>query len=56
MNIKYDKKVNSVYFYFKKGKIFNTNKVTKNVLVDKDVKNDILGIEIIGTSNHKIQV
>lgn len=53
MDIKYDKKVNSIYFTFKKGKIYKTIKATKNVLVDKDIKSDILGIEIIGNQDNK---
>ena len=54
MDIKYDKKVNSMYFTFKKGNISKTTKITKNVLVDRDIKNNILGIEIIGTTDHKL--
>lgn len=50
MNIKYDKKVNSLYFTFKSGKISETTKITKNVLVDKDIENNILGIEVIDIS------
>lgn len=53
MNIKYDKKANSLYFTFKNGRISKTIKVVKSVLVDKDIKNNILGIEIIGTQDNK---
>ncbi len=53
MNIKYDKKVNSVYITFKSGKISETKKISKNILIDRDSQNGILGIEIIGSSNNK---
>jgi uncharacterized protein YuzE len=52
MKIKYDKKVDSLYFTLSKGKYSDSVKVSENVLVDKDVDGNILGIEVIDATEN----
>ncbi len=47
MKIKYDPKVDVLYVSLAKGKYSNSVKVSENVLVDKDSKGKILGIEVL---------
>ena len=47
MKIKYDKKVDALYFSLAKGKYSESVKVSENVMVDKDSKGNILGIEVL---------
>ncbi len=52
MNIKYDKKVDALYFTLSNGKYSNSVKVADGVMVDKDVDGNIIGIEVMdATSN-----
>jgi uncharacterized protein YuzE len=53
MNIKYDKKVNSLYLTVKKGLVFKTSKITQKILLDKDENNNVLGVEIIDIPSFK---
>lgn len=47
MNVKYDKKVDALYFTLSEGKYSNSVKVAEGVMVDKDDKGNILGIEVM---------
>ena len=47
MKIKYDKKVDALYFTLAKGKYSESVKVSENVMVDKDSEGNILGIEVL---------
>ena len=50
MKIKYDKKVDALYFTLATGTYSDSVKVSENVLVDKDSNGNILGIEVIDAS------
>lgn len=50
MKIKYDRKVDALYFTLAKGKYSDSVKVSENVMVDKDAKGNILGIEVLEAS------
>lgn len=52
MKIKYDKKVDALYFTLAKGKYSDSVKVSENVMVDKDSKGNILGIEVIDATRN----
>lgn len=52
MKIKYDKKVDSLYFTLAKGKYSDSVKVSQNVLIDKDMDGNILGIEVIDATEN----
>lgn len=47
MKIRYDKKVDALYFSLAEGKYSDSIKVSKNVMIDKDSKGNILGIEVL---------
>ena len=47
MKIKYDKKVDALYFTLAKGDYSSSTKVSNTILVDKDSKGNILGIEFL---------
>lgn len=47
MKVKYDKKVDALYVSLAKGKYSDSIKVSDHVVVDKDKKGNILGIEIL---------
>lgn len=52
MKITYDKEVDALYVYFKKGKIARTMEVGANFLADIDKKGNILGLEVLDASKH----
>jgi len=52
MKIKYDKKVDALYFTLAKGKYSDSVKVSENVMVDKDSKGNILGIEVLDATEN----
>ncbi|HTK03831.1 MAG TPA: DUF2283 domain-containing protein [Alphaproteobacteria bacterium] len=52
MKIKYDKKVDALYFTLAKGKYSDSVKVSDNVMIDKDSKGNILGIEILDATEN----
>jgi uncharacterized protein YuzE len=47
MKIKYDKNVDALYFTLAKGDYYSSTKVSNTILVDKDSKGNILGIEVL---------
>ncbi len=47
MKVRYDKKVNALYISLAKGKYSDSVKISDTVLVDKDKKGKILGIEVL---------
>lgn len=47
MKVKYDKTVDALYFSLAGGKYSDSVKVSKNIMVDKDSKGNILGIEVL---------
>ncbi|HCR36291.1 hypothetical protein A2130_03095 [Candidatus Woesebacteria bacterium GWC2_33_12] len=52
MKIKYDKKVDALYFTLAKGKYSDSIKISENVLVDKDIDGNILGFEVIDATEN----
>ena len=52
MKIKYDKKVDALYFTLAKGDYSNSVKVSDTILVDKDSKGNILGIEVLDATTN----
>lgn len=50
MKIKYDKKVDALYFTLAKGNYSNSVKISNTILVDKDSKGNILGIEVLNAT------
>ncbi len=47
MKVKYDAKVDAIYFDLAEGKYKRTRKITDAILVDEDADGKILGIEIL---------
>lgn len=52
MKIKYDKKVDALYFTLSEGKYSDSVKVAEGVMVDKDDKGNILGIEVMDATTN----
>jgi len=52
MKIKYDKKIDSLYFTLSEGRYPDSIKISENVLIDKDESGNILGIEVIGATEN----
>jgi uncharacterized protein YuzE len=52
MNIKYDKKINALYFTLGKGKYSDSVKVSDGVMIDKDENANVIGIEVLDATNH----
>lgn len=52
MKIKYDKKIDAVYFEFAKGNYSRSRKISDSVLVDEDKNGKILGVEILDASKN----
>lgn len=51
MKITYDKIADAVYIYLNKTKVFKTEKVSEEILIDKSKKGKIVGIEILDASS-----
>lgn len=47
MKIKYDKKVDALYFSLAKDTYSDSVKISDNILVDKDSKGKVLGFEVL---------
>lgn len=47
MKIKYDKAVDALYLSLNKGIYHASTKITDNLVVDKDKKGNVLGIEVL---------
>lgn len=52
MKIKYDKKIDALYFVLAKGTHSDSLKVSENVIVDKDLDGNILGIEVLDATEN----
>ena len=52
MKVRYDQKVDAIYFEFAKGIYAKSSKVSDSVLVDEDKKGKILGVEILDASKN----
>lgn len=52
MKIKYDKKVDALYFTLSEGKYSNTVKISDDIMVDKDTEGNILGIEVMDATTN----
>ena len=50
MKITYDKIVDAAYMTLRKGKVNKTVEMSDSVIVDLDIKGNILGIEMLGAS------
>lgn len=47
MKITYNKKADTMYIKFKKGRYDHTKKVSDDILVDVSKKDEVLGLEIL---------
>lgn len=52
MKITYDKEIDAMYIYFKKGKVAKTLSVGADFITDVDAKGNIIGLEILNASHH----
>ena len=52
MKINYDKTVDAMYVYFKKGKISKTQKISPTVFIDIDKEGKLIGLEILNASQY----
>lgn len=52
MKITYDKEVDAMYVYFRKGRISKTLEIGANFLADLDSRGNILGMEILNASKY----
>lgn len=52
MKVKYDKKIDAIYFEFAKGTYSHSRKISDSVLVDEDKKGKILGVEILDATKN----
>ncbi len=52
MKITYDKEVDALYIYFKKGKVARTLKIGTNVITDVDKKGNVIGLEVLDASHY----
>lgn len=52
MRVKYDRKIDAIYFEFAKGNYSHSRKISDSVLVDEDSKGKILGVEILDASKN----
>lgn len=50
MKSTYDKSVDAMYIYLRKGKYFKSVPVSDNFIVDLDKKRKVIGIEILNAS------
>lgn len=48
MRFEHDKKAKALYAYVSKKKVASTEMLSRNFLVDKDTKGNIVGVEILG--------
>jgi|SRR3989344_3452197 len=56
MEIKYDKKADAKYIRIKKGKVAYTSQEKDWLLFDRSKNGDVLGIEILDSSEHAISI
>lgn len=56
MKVEYDKKTDAKYIYFKKGKVDKTTEFYDWLFIDYSKKGDVLGLEILDSSEHQISV
>ena len=52
MKITYDKGVDAMYIYFKKGKVAKTFTMGGDFITDIDMKGNVIGLEILNASHH----
>jgi uncharacterized protein YuzE len=55
MKIQYDKQADALYIHLGKGRIKKTVKAGKNMLVDMDAKEHVLGVEFYNISRSASQ-
>ena len=56
MQIKYNSKYDSKYISIKKGKVAETKTVNDSILFDVSAKGEVLGIEILNSSNFIVSI
>lgn len=56
MQIKYNSKYDSKYISIKKGKITETKTVSESILFDLSSKGEVLGVEILNSSNYIVSI
>lgn len=56
MQIKYNSKYDSKYISIKKGKVTETKSVNDSILFDVSAKGEVLGIEILNSSNFIVSI
>lgn len=52
MKIDYDKEVDALYIYFKKGKVDHSKPEGKDFVIDIDKDNQIIGLEVLNASKY----
>lgn len=52
MNVRYDPKVDAVYFELAKGKYETSRKISDSIIVDEDKNGKVLGIEILDATKN----
>jgi uncharacterized protein YuzE len=50
MKMTFDKKADAMYIYLKEEKVFRTEDITSDTIVDYDKDGDVVGIEILSAS------
>ncbi len=52
MKIEYDKQADALYIKLNKAKYFESDEIGKNVIVDYDKANHVIGIEVLNASKN----
>ena len=53
MNIKYDEKTDAIYFTVSKNKVFESEEIKKDTIVDYDKDGSIVAIEVLNFKNRE---
>ena len=52
-SLEFDKQVNALYLRLRKGKIFSSEPLADNIIIDLDEKKKVLGLELLLSSTIK---
>ncbi|MCV6608673.1 MAG: DUF2283 domain-containing protein [Campylobacterales bacterium] len=55
MNIKYDEKLDAIYFTVSEKKVFESEEISKGTILDYDKEGSIVAIEILNFKDRKNQ-
>ncbi|MEX2514773.1 MAG: DUF2283 domain-containing protein [Candidatus Paceibacterota bacterium] len=56
MQVKYDKEIDAKYFKIKAGSVKATQKLNDWLFVDHNENNEVIGLEILDSSQHPVSV